>query len=147
MDTSQFYLRYYDGHKGRYGQEFLEFEINSEGRLRYGNHSNYKSDGLIKREVYLNKIIVKDICRIIEESEIMRQDDKNWPRPNNAGKQELEIRYLEEGINFITSTMGTSTDLHESLDPAGMQVLYYFVQDIKTLIFSIINMHFKVRPC
>ena len=35
-------LSYYIGHKGRHGHEFLEFEISSDGKLRYANNSLYK---------------------------------------------------------------------------------------------------------
>ena len=38
------------GHKGIYGHEFLEFEFRPDGRLRYANNSNYKSDVLIRKE-------------------------------------------------------------------------------------------------
>jgi len=38
----EFFLRYYVGHKGVHGHEFLEFEFRSDGRLRYSNNSNYK---------------------------------------------------------------------------------------------------------
>jgi protein mago nashi len=38
------------GHKGVYGHEFLEFEFKPDGRLRYANNSNYKSEVLIRKE-------------------------------------------------------------------------------------------------
>ena len=44
------------GHKGRYGHEFLEFEFRPDGRLRYANNSNYKSDVLIRKEGMLQPI-------------------------------------------------------------------------------------------
>jgi Mago nashi protein len=37
------------GHHGNFGHEFLEFEI-KDGRIRYGNNSNYKKDILIRKE-------------------------------------------------------------------------------------------------
>ena len=38
-----FYLKYYVGHRGKFGHEFLEFEIDGKsGRLRYSNNSNYR---------------------------------------------------------------------------------------------------------
>jgi protein mago nashi len=141
-----FYLRYFVGHKGRYGQEFLEFEVNSEGRLRYGNHSNYKNDGLIRREVFLNKLVLDEIRRIIEESEIMKQDDTDWPRPGPIGRQELEITLNSEKINFQTTKISSFAEVQESRDSQGMRILYYFIQDIKSLIFSLISLHFRVRP-
>jgi protein mago nashi len=46
------------GHKGIYGHEFLEFEFRSDGRLRYSNDSKYKSDLIIRKEVYVNPCII-----------------------------------------------------------------------------------------
>lgn len=75
------------GHKGKYGHEFLEFEFRPDGRLRYANNSNYKSDVLIRKEgrafldsnlanlfykVYVNDIALKELKRIIEDSEILK---------------------------------------------------------------------------
>ena len=34
-DNSEFYLRYYVGHKGKFGHEFLEFEFRPDGRLLF----------------------------------------------------------------------------------------------------------------
>lgn len=48
-EKDPFYLRYYTGHMGQHGHEFLEFEY-SQGRLRYANNSNYRNDSLIKKE-------------------------------------------------------------------------------------------------
>lgn len=33
--TQDFYLRYYIGHKGKFGHEFLEFEFRPDGKLRW----------------------------------------------------------------------------------------------------------------
>lgn len=33
-----------------------------------------------------------------------------------------------------------------SKDPEGLRCFYYLVQDLKCLVFSLISMHFKVRP-
>lgn len=32
MSTNDFYLRYYVGHKGKFGHEFLEFEFRPDGK-------------------------------------------------------------------------------------------------------------------
>lgn len=34
--ADQFYLRYYVGHTGKYGHEFLEFEFRPDGEVRAG---------------------------------------------------------------------------------------------------------------
>ena len=53
-DDDEFYVRYYEGHKGKFGHEFLEFEFRPDGRLRYANNSQYKNDtkngGMIRKE-------------------------------------------------------------------------------------------------
>lgn len=85
-EGDDFYVRYYVGHKGVYGHEFLEFEFKNDGRLRYANNSNYKSDVLIRKEVYLTESVLKELKRIIEESEILKEDDKNWPTPDKIGR-------------------------------------------------------------
>jgi protein mago nashi len=48
--SEPFYLRYYVGHKGKFGHEFMEFEITYDGKLRYANNSNYKNDFMIRKE-------------------------------------------------------------------------------------------------
>ncbi|KAI0182307.1 Mago nashi protein [Xylaria flabelliformis] len=50
-----FYIRYYSGHSGRFGHEFLEFDFRvvGDGRsavARYANNSNYRNDSLIRKE-------------------------------------------------------------------------------------------------
>lgn len=30
--------------------------------------------------------------RIVTESEVMKEDDNNWPAPDRVGRQELEVR-------------------------------------------------------
>jgi len=43
-------LSYHVGHKGKFGHEFFEFEIKSDGRIRYSNNSQYKAENLIRKE-------------------------------------------------------------------------------------------------
>ncbi len=52
-DQDNFYVRYYVGHRGKFGHEFLEFEFRSTGRLRYANNSNYKNDTMIRKEAWV----------------------------------------------------------------------------------------------
>jgi protein mago nashi len=103
--------------------------------------------------------MVKELKRIIRESEIMkyvcgpfdrfmliskREDDRRWPERNKDGRQELEIRLGSEHISFETAKIGSLVDVQESNDPEGLRVFYYLVQDLKALVFSLINLHFKV---
>lgn len=89
--ASDFYLRYYVGHKGKFGHEFLEFEFRPDGKLRYANNSNYKNDTMIRKEAYVHKAVLEELKRIIEDSDIMQEDDNLWPSPDRVGRQELEI--------------------------------------------------------
>ena len=76
--TDDFYLRYYVGHKGKFGHEFLEFEFRPDGKLRYANNSNYKKDTLIRKEVYINQTVIDELKRVVNESDIMKEDDAVW---------------------------------------------------------------------
>ncbi|KAG8833793.1 hypothetical protein FRC18_003061 [Serendipita sp. 400] len=133
------------GHSGKHGHEFLEFEY-SHGRLRYANNSNYRNDSLIRKEMFVGPLIVKELKRIVETSEIVKEDDSNWPKPNIVGKQELEVRLGTDHISFHTAKIGSLMDVSESEDPEGLRVFYYLVQDVKCLVFSLISLHFKIKP-
>ncbi|CDW72918.1 protein mago nashi [Stylonychia lemnae] len=141
-----FYLRYYVGHKGKFGHEFLEFEFRPNGRMRYANNSQYKSEGLIRKEVYVNDVVLEELKRIIRESDIIKEDDRNWPQPDKIGRQELEILMGNEHISFTTSKFGSFMDVKNSKDPEGLTVFYYLLQDLKCLVFSIISLHFRIKP-
>jgi len=38
-------------------------------------------------------------------------------------------------------------DVKNSKDPNGLSIFYYLLQDIKCMVLSIINMHFRLKPC
>lgn len=141
-----FYMRYYVGHRGKFGHEFLEFEVRPDGKLRYANNSNYKNDTMIRKEVHISKIVLDELKRIIDESEIMQEDDSVWPTPDRVGRQELEIVMGDTHISFTTSKIGSLVDVNQSKDPEGLRCFYYLVQDLKCLVFSLIGLHFKIKP-
>ncbi|XP_015793253.1 protein mago nashi homolog [Tetranychus urticae] len=141
-----FYFRYYVGHKGKFGHEFIEFEFRPDGKLRYANNSNYKNDTMIRKEVYVSKAVINELKRIIEDSEIMEEDDELWPQPDRVGRQELEIVLNDEHISFTTAKIGSLVDVNNSKDPEGLRTFYYLVQDIKCFVFSLISLHFKIKP-
>ncbi|KAK6101933.1 Uncharacterized protein BM_BM5312 [Brugia malayi] len=145
-NLNDFYLRYYVGHKGKFGHEFLEFEFRPDGKMRYANNSQYKNDTLIRKEAYVGKIVIEELKRIIDDSEIMQEDDATWPEPDRIGRQELEILHNDEHISFTTSKIGSAADVNKSRDPEGLRSFYYLVQDLKCLVFSLIGMHFKIKP-
>ncbi|KAF7119392.1 hypothetical protein RHSIM_Rhsim13G0168500 [Rhododendron simsii] len=140
----EFYLRYYVGHKGKFGHEFLEFEFRPDGKLRYGNNSNYKNDTMIRKEVFLTPAAIRKCRRIVSDSEIMKEDDNNWPEPDRVGRQGLEIVMgRNEHISFTTSKIGSLVDVQSSKDPEGLRIFYYLVQDLKCFVFSLISLHFS----
>lgn len=141
-----FYLRYYVGHRGKFGHEFLEFELHHDGQLRYANNSHYKNDNIIRKEAHVSKSVIDEFQRIIEESELLREDDSNWPAPDRVGRQELEIVIGSEHLSFCTTKIGSLLDLEGSSDPEGIRIFYYLIQDLKCFVFSLIGLHFKINP-
>lgn len=146
MPRGEFYARYYVGHKGKFGHEFLEFEITEKGQLRYANNSNYKNDTMIRKEVYVSKTVVNELKRMLEDSEIIKEDDNEWPAPDRVGRQELEVVLGEVHISFCTTKLGSLMQVQQSKDPDGLRVFYYLVQDLKCMVFSLISAHFKIQP-
>ncbi|CAM9788175.1 unnamed protein product [Pylaiella littoralis] len=142
--ADQFYCRYYVGHKGKFGHEFMEFEFSSTGKLRYANNSNYKNDTMIRKEVTVSQAVLDEVRRIIQEADIIAEDDHNWPEPDRVGRQELEVKLGKEHISFTCSKIGSLLDVQESNDPEGLRIFYYLIQDLKCLVFSLITLHFKV---
>ncbi|KTW26325.1 hypothetical protein T552_04181 [Pneumocystis carinii B80] len=145
-DKEPFYLRYYSGHTGRFGHEFLEFDFRADGTSRYANNSNYRNDSLIRKEMCVSQSVISELKRIVRESEIMKENDSKWPKKDKDGRQELEIRLGNNHISFETAKIGSLVDVQESEDPEGLRVFYYLVQDLKALSFSLISLHFKIRP-
>lgn len=144
--SEHFYFRYYVGHRGKFGHEFMEFEIKPDATLRYANNSNYKNDSIIRKEVKLNTCVVNELRRIVTESGILDATDDAWPEPNNVGKQELEITLGDNKLTFETAKIGSLNDVKDSEDPESLRILYYLVQDLKCMFSSLISMHFKMKP-
>lgn len=143
----EFYVRYYYGHKGEYGHEFTEFELSPSGRLRYANNSHYKHESMIRKEVFLSPAVVEETKRILRESNITKVDDTQWKEPKDeSGRQELEIKLNNEHIAFTCGEISSLADIQKSPDAEGLTTFYYTTQDLKSLMFSLINLHYKVSP-
>lgn len=145
-ENDDFYVRYYVGHKGKYGHEFLEFEFRPDGRLRYGNNSNYKNHVMVRQECHVSSAVLGVLRQMILDSAIMKEDDNHFPAPDRIGRQELEIVLEDEHISFATSKIGSLADVQASQDPEGLRVFYYLVQDLKCFVFSLIGLHFRIKP-
>ena len=87
-----------------------------------------------------------ELKRIIEDSDLLKESDELWPTPDRVGQQELEIVLGDTHISFTTSKIGSLVDVQNSKDPEGLRTFYYLVQDIKCLVFSLIGLHFKIKP-
>lgn len=53
--------------------------------------------------------MIKELKRIIADSEVMKEDDHKWPKKNVVGKQELEIRFGNEHVSFEVMTLPFAT--------------------------------------
>jgi protein mago nashi len=51
-----------------------------------------------------------------------------------------------EHIAFTCAEIGSMVDVMKSVDPDGMRILYYLTQDLRCLMFSLISLHFKIKP-
>ena len=45
-----------------------------------------------------------------------------------------------------TCKISTLLEVNDCKDPEGLKTLYYLAQDLKTLVFDLISLHFKIKP-
>ena len=88
--------------------------------------------------------MLDELINMIEQSKIMKLNDENWPAPDKIGKQELDIIVDGKDKYLKTSKIGSFLEVSQSQDPEGLSIFYYFVQDLKSFIFSLITLHFRV---
>merc|ERR1711879_1006464 len=100
----------------------------------------------IRKQVDCSAMVMQELQRVIGESEILKEDDNNWPQPNEVGRQEIEIVMGNEHISFVTTKIGSTAEVDKSDDPEGLRSFYYLVQDMKCFVFSLIHLHFKIKP-
>ena len=101
---------------------------------------------MIRKEVYVGEGVLSEVKRIVKESEIVREDDHLWPEPDRDGRQEFEVVLGDTHISFATAKIGSLLDVQESKDPEGLRIFYYLVQDLKCLAFSLMGLHFRIKP-
>lgn len=140
-----FYLRYYVGHDA----DQMEFILTPSGRLKYANISDYRRDNTIHKEVCVSPAVVDEFKRIVLESGIKSVDDSSWEqieRSPSVRRQELEIKVGNEHLAFMCEEIGSLSQVLKSSDPGGLKLFYYLAQDLKCLVFSLISLHFKIKP-
>merc|ERR550514_2631901 len=101
---------------------------------------------MIRKECFCSQACMKELRKCIEEGEIIKEDDSKWPAPDRIGRQELEVVCGKDHISFTTSKIGSLQDVQQSQDPEGLRAFYYLVQDLKCLVFSLIGLHFRIKP-
>ncbi|KAJ1675668.1 3'-5'-exoribonuclease [Spiromyces aspiralis] len=60
-------------------------------------------------------------------------------------------QFIQQGKTSLlqtkeTAKIGSLVDIQNCEDPEGLKVFYYLVQDLKCLVFSLISLHFKIKP-
>lgn len=145
MASHLYYVRYYAGHTGRYGNEFLEFEIKEDGTVRYANNSHYRNENIIKKQARVSPAVLEEVKRLIVNSAVCDSDDEQWPQPDRNGRQELEIRLGNTHLSLVTNKITAMNDVETSTDAEGLTRFYYFVRDLKALILALVSVHFKIK--
>ena len=141
----EFYLRFYAGHE----TDQMEFILTPSGRLQYANNSEYRHDTMIHKEVCVSPAVVEEFKRIVLTSNIKSVDDSKWPlfdRNKQTRRQELEIKIGNEHLAFTCEEIGSLNEVLKSSDPEGLKLFYYLAQDLKCFVFSLISLHFKIKP-
>jgi len=67
-------------------------------------------------------------------------------RKNHVRIQELEIKVGNEHLAFTCEEIGSLSQVLKSKDPEGLKVFYYLSQDLKSFVYSLISLHFKIKP-
>jgi protein mago nashi len=96
-----------------------------------------------------HKVINVFCCTLsppLRPPQILKEDDSAWPEADRVGRQELEVVLGGDHISFCTTKIGSLMDVDSSKDPEGLRVFYYLIQDLKCLVFSLISLHFKIKP-
>ena len=75
----------------------------------------------------MSNVLLEEIKKIVEESAILKEDDKLWPQPDKVGRQELEILLGNKHITFTTSKFGSFSDIKNNKDAEGLTVYYYLI--------------------
>ena len=96
--------------------------------------------------VWVNDIIIEEVKRIVSDANMTSYTDRKWPEPDKVGKQEMLIKLDGKECEFVTTKFGAYNDVVNSADKEGLTAFWYLVQDLKCLVLSLINAHFRVKP-
>ncbi|EPY23969.1 protein mago nashi [Strigomonas culicis] len=145
MGSHFYYIRYFAGHTGRYGNEFLEFELKEDGTLKYANNSHYRNENIIKKQARVSPAVIDEVRRLVIQSGVVDCDDERWPQPDRNGRQELEIRVGNTHLSFVTNKITSLNEIENTSYEKGLTTFYYFIRDVKALILALVSIHFKIK--
>lgn len=145
MASHLHYVRYYSGHTGRYGNEFLEFELKDDGTLRYANNSHYRNENIIKKQARVSPAVLEEIKRLTVQFGVCDSNDESWPQPDRNGRQELEVHLGNTYMSFVTNKITSMTSIESYADSKDLSNFYYYVRDLKALVLALVSIHFKIK--
>jgi protein mago nashi len=102
---------------------------------------------------HLSRSLCCKRSRILRFLQYCREDDAEWPEPDRVGRQELEVVMGGEHISFTCAKLASLSEITGGAKGArdekvaeGMRAFYFLCQDMRCLVFSLIGMHFKIKP-
>ncbi|KAA8912197.1 mago nashi protein [Sphaerosporella brunnea] len=113
--NEQSFRHYYGGHTGEFGHEFLEmdFSLVDDGRMAKACYAPPTPESA----VHVSDLLVREIKRIITESEIMKEDDAICPRQGKNGKKTREIRTGDKEISVRRRKLVSVVEMEQSKRP------------------------------
>jgi len=131
----------------RFGRDFVEFEINNAGSVRYVNKSTYHGADMIRKGFKVSSLVVAKIKDMVRESGILSVNDEKWPKPGpNDGAQEIEIVLDGKYLWLETCALVSRNDTMKSSDPEGLSKLHLLSEDIQEILLAFTNFRFKSSP-
>ena len=73
-----------------------------------------------RKEACIHKSVMEELKRIIDDSEITKEDDALWPPPDPGSQNKLEIIIGDERISFTTSKIGSLIDINQPKNPESL---------------------------
>ena len=88
---------------------------------------------------------MEQVRLMVLQSKVLECDDREWPAPDVVGRQELEVRTGGVHVRFVLAKIGSMSEMEGRGEAGeGMKALYFLVQDLRAIVFSLIALHFKV---
>jgi protein mago nashi len=97
--------------------------------------------------VRVSPLIIEQMKQIIVDSAILSFDDSDWPAPDVVGRQEMELVMTGQHVKLVLAKIGSMGEMEDKGQSGeGLKTFYFLVQDLRALVFSLISLHFKVKP-